>query len=286
MAKVVKKPAYNPKKGLPRLAKRPRGSPTLRRPCSKYTRHRSERGAVGAGRKDRMAYTHNLKKFYSDKGDKHVLRTMIADGMIVNTRCCPKCGRRRSGRGTELHPSTRCFSRSCRHRFIGWKPHPVLSFHGNAFSWADQAALLTMILQDVPNHLIHSLGGFQHTVIEQWKAKFRSHIRKFVDEHQNQIKFHIPGEWVDVEADEVTLGKRALTSSGRIVKWIQYIGLMRRGSPETLVLLQLPPRRTTSKAPGPGPLLKSVWSPIAEKFLRGQQVILHTDSAKAYLLPS
>ena len=57
---------------------------------------------------------------------------------------------------------------------------------------------------------------------------------------------------------------------------------MRRGAPETLVLVKLPDRQTTSRAPGPGPLLRRDWLPIANYFLKGKQVILHTDSTRAY----
>ena len=42
-----------------------------------------------------------------------------------------------------------------------------------------------MILQDVPNHLKHSLGGFQHTVVQRWKARCKPHICDFVDKEQN-----------------------------------------------------------------------------------------------------
>ena len=253
----------------------------MRRPCSKYTRHRSSRGEIGAGRKDRIMFSHTLKSCFIAKGDKVILRSLIKDGMIINRQCCPKCGHRRTGRATELQPSTKCTRRGCRYRFMCWKDHPILNFHGNALSWSDQSALLTMVLQDVPNHLMHSLGGWSHFIIEQWKSKFRSHICSYVEKEQDNIQMGIPGQWADIEADEVTLGKRASSPGGKVVRWIQYLGLMRRGSPETLVLIQLPARSTTSKAPGPGPLVKKVWAPIAAKYLQGQQVVLHTDSAKS-----
>ena len=58
---VTKKPAaklpssqWIAKKGRARLAKRPRGGPTLRRPAATYTKFRSPNGKLMGGRKDRM----------------------------------------------------------------------------------------------------------------------------------------------------------------------------------------------------------------------------------------
>ena len=68
------------------------------------------------------------------------------------------------------------------------------------------------------------------------------------------------------------------------VEWRQYIGLLRRGFPETLILEELPSRCTSARAPGPGPLLRKVWKPLAERYVKGRKIVLQTDSAKAYTL--
>eukprot|EP00971_Amphidinium_carterae_P038455 756376-Amphidinium_carterae.1 len=47
-------------------------------------------------------------------------------------------------------------------------------------------------------------------------------------------------------------------------------------------MIKLPDRVTSKRAPGPGPLLKDDWLPIAEQFLSGKNVVLNTDSARAY----
>ena len=100
---------------------------------------------------------------------------------------------------------------------------------------------------------------------------------------QNRISFKTLPPWSDVEVDEVTLAKYA-HSPGKIV-WANFIGIMARGMPETLVILPLPDRVTSDRAPGPGPIRLSDWRPIAEDWLRGAKVILHSDSAKAYSMP-
>ena len=58
--------------------------------------------------------------------------------------------------------------------------------------------------------------------------------------------------WAEVEADEVTLAKRS--QDGVHMEWCQYVGIMRRGAPETLILEALPVRKTKLRAPGAGPV--------------------------------
>eukprot|EP00971_Amphidinium_carterae_P310920 6178824-Amphidinium_carterae.1 len=61
---------------------------------------------------------------------------------------------------------------------------------------------------------------------------------------------------------------------------------MERGRPETLLLIQLPVRKTRPPSPGPGPLRKTDWKPIALQYLEGSHIILHSYSAKAHDMPS
>eukprot|EP00971_Amphidinium_carterae_P311873 6199272-Amphidinium_carterae.1 len=50
----------------------------------------------------------------------------------------------------------------------------------------------------------------------------------------------------------------------------------------TLIMIKLPDRVTSKRSPGPGPLLKADWLPIANQYLSGRNIVLNTDSAKAY----
>ncbi|CAL1165445.1 unnamed protein product, partial [Cladocopium goreaui] len=56
------------------------------------------------------------------------------------------------------------------------------------------------------------------------------------------------------------------------------------GQPHTLFLFRLKPKATTARAPGPGPIRKRDWKPLAWKLLKDRSIILHTDGAKAYEL--
>ena len=110
----------------------------------------------------------------------------------------------------------------------------------------------------------------------------KSHIATYVVERQKEMTFGgINRHWPDVEVDEATFGKIKLNDNA--VTWNNYIGLIHRGVPSSLVILKLPSRTTSAKSPGPGPLLLKHWVPIAERYISGRGVILHTDSAKAYL---
>ena len=59
-------------------------------------------------------------------------------------------------------------------------------------------------------------------------------------------------------------------------------GLHSLGDPSTLVLTRLQPINTKPRAPGPGPIRKRDWEPIANRHLKGKRVVLHTDGARAY----
>lgn len=52
----------------------------------------------------------------------------------------------------------------------------------------------------------------------------------------------------------------------------------------TLVLHRLKPNPTPKRAPGPGPIRKIEWRPLAKKHLEQRKIIFHTDSARSYKL--
>ena len=96
-------------------------------------------------------------------------------------------------------------------------------------------------------------------------------------------------DWKDVEADEVDLRGEMVADhcdmpQDQQVKWEQWGGVVQRGDPSTLMLTRLKPKRTPTRAPGPGPMRAADWKPFAERHLKNRSVILHTDGAKAYTL--
>ena len=113
-----------------------------------------------------------------------------------------------------------------------------------------------------------------------WDA-VKSHIARYVHETQKHMSYGGQGaSWEEVEADEVTLGKTVLNKQK--VSWLNFLGLVARGWPDSLAIFKLSTRTTARRAPGPGPILRSQWLPIARRYLSGRGIILHTDSARAY----
>ena len=68
------------------------------------------------------------------------------------------------------------------------------------------------------------------------------------------------------------------------IVWEQWGVIVERGAPESLMLTRLAPSKTRRRAPGPGPIRKRDWKPLAEKCLRDKMVILCTDGARSYKL--
>ena len=92
--------------------------------------------------------------------------------------------------------------------------------------------------------------------------------------------------WMDVEGDEATFTKtnEADGDQSKPIRWEQWLGLVERGRPNSLILERLNPPRTYKRAPGPGAVRRVEWKHLAMKHLRNRRVVFHTDSAKSYKL--
>ena len=91
--------------------------------------------------------------------------------------------------------------------------------------------------------------------------------------------------WVDIEADEVDLGKALVEDgTGEILKWELWCGVVERGRPSSLRLFRLTPPLSQTRSPGPGPIKKNTWCKVAVSLLQTRKVVLHTDAARAYNL--
>ena len=96
--------------------------------------------------------------------------------------------------------------------------------------------------------------------------------------------------WVDVEADEATFDHANVTkdvtyndavAKGECILSEQWSSILVRGKPSTLVLTRLKLALSVKRAPGPGAIHKTDWTPLAGKHLADRKVVLHTDSAKS-----
>ena len=124
-----------------------------------------------------------------------------------------------------------------------------------------------------------------HKVVEKIYCNNEVARARYVKSQEALISYG--GGWKDLEADEVDLGKGILenpTRSTHNVQWEQWAGILERGRPESLRLFRLNPATPKKRAPGPGPIRKRDWKPIATKLLSNKEVVLHTDGERAYTL--
>ena len=289
--KVIKKPASSwvAKRGVTRVIKRPSRAREQR---VNFAYTRSSLKPTGF-RRDRAVPQRSMMDFFEAKGTRVILRTLRRDGLIkpiYKTDTCPQCGgklgRDEYDQYSEL-PSYRCTSRNCRKRLGAMSQHPFFVSEGDkGCSPAMQMWMLMNFLCKVPCFATHYQTGLHHNTIERFNEKVRQHIKDYVIARQEDIVLNDSTSWVDIEVDEVTISKFHTKSKTKPVAWIQYLGIVRRGHPESLILVPMPVRHTGLRAPGPGPLLLKVWEKISKQYItKNKRLIIHTDAARAYRKP-
>ena len=220
---------------------------------------------------------------------RQLLHKLTEDGILPKWAgaTCPHCATGRLGKlkyfKDRKHWAHRCSHKRC-HKFT--QPHnfhPIF-FGGSGASFTSlgkQAAVLCCAVAGVPvtaTPLILDMDDKAVFRIYEGLEKARA---QHVSQKQKHIKYGGDDAWCDVEADEVDLAKNIVETSN-IAAWEQWGGLVQRGRPDSLSLFRLKPKNTKKRAPGPGPISRRDWKPIADKVLKNRQVILHTDGARAY----
>ena len=210
-------------------------------------------------------------------------------GWLSSCMKCPYCGAKLKNTHTKTDKirnnarlQARCPKREC-HRRIPWTAnHPLLHLGKQGLPLGQQAAIYLSLLLGCTQHAITIHLGVTRTTVCLLASKLKSFITEQVIKQQDALTYGTENDdWEEVEVDEVTLGK-STTKLGKI-QWANYIGLIRRGVPESLWVRRLPDRITGPKSPGPGPIRSHDWDIIAKEKISGRGIILHSDSARAYL---
>ena len=169
--------------------------------------------------------------------------------------------------------------------------HQVFACGGghHASTLKEKALVLLLTVSDVPLSTICHLVGKNDSMVQEIVNKVHTTRRTYVEQEEKNIMFGEAGPWTDVEADETVFRKAAVpgdddTVSVKDMSWDQWCGIVERGRPETLVMQRLPTPLTTRRAPGPGAIKKKDWRPLANRFLKKRNIILHTDAARSYKL--
>mgnify|MGYP003333495442 CR=1 FL=1 len=154
----------------------------------------------------------------------------------------------------------------------------------------EQAALLFCAAVGVSQSETHLLLKKNHKMVELFHKRLDKARADYVMEVQKNMTFGGSMQWSDVEVDEANFGKaRVPVPRGHrrnlSLMWENWLGLVERGNPESLVLKRLPTAYTVARAPGPGPIKSTDWASIAEEYVVGRNIILHSDSARAYKKP-
>ncbi|CAK0872032.1 unnamed protein product [Prorocentrum cordatum] len=131
---------------------------------------------------------------------------------------------------------------------------------------------------------VHAAESTQ--AIERISIAVKKQREKFVKKREKTIVFGVGNDrdWRDAEADEAVFGRAAKADDPESVEWEQWAGIVERGRPESLVLAKTTAAPTVKRAPGPGAIRKVDWAPLANRYLKGRRIILHTDRAKSYAM--
>eukprot|EP00971_Amphidinium_carterae_P177517 3520511-Amphidinium_carterae.1 len=219
------------------------------------------------------------------KQSRHLLWKL---GFMPKRSTCIACGGsvRAYGRFKELNTHHyRCRSKGCQKKMHRLHGHPLFVHHSTALSFRTQYAVYEGMLRGTPQHQIHQQFDIPHATVEKYAERLRAHISKHVEAVQPTIPIgekHLE-EW---EVDECTISHFMVKSATKPKGWSAYVGLVRRGSPSSLLVYPMTVRYTKARSPGPGPITKKEWASIASYTVENpkHELVLHTDSARAYNL--
>ncbi|OLP75401.1 hypothetical protein AK812_SmicGene44801, partial [Symbiodinium microadriaticum] len=295
MAKKIMKvknppPFPAPKRGKARTLRKP--ASILKKPASSmkkftkipYVRHGN---VTTKTRNERVQWGISVQMILK-KNTLSLIKFLQKDHILPKMTTCPHCGGKNL---SSLQYSSlkrvytyRCNHKNCMKRVQPHSFHPIfIQGNGNSLtSLAIQAAILFCAVIGLTTVQTHLLLNANKKIISTIYGNLEISRTRYVLMKEKDIVY---GEWKDVEADEVDLGKGLVDAPvcpGMSIRWEQWGGLVERGRPSSLRLFRLSPKLTGPRAPGPGPISKHDWKPIAEKYLAGKGVILHTDGARAY----
>lgn len=255
-------------------------------------------------RLERQRWQCSLKEIFRAT-DVNIVRKLLKEKILFDKtgQPCPFCKPNKRGENGKLGPLRyvehrsrpglfhRCKRRGCQKYVLPHHDHPIFTTGSGsgASSLQDQAATLFSMVAGADPTTTARLVGHNQKMISGICRRLDQCRTLVVERDEKKIQFGAEMEWADVEGDEVDLGKRDTTPANfadndEALEWEQWQGLVERGRRKTLVLSRTRPKKTKRRAPGPGPIKKSDWEPIAKKYLKNKKVLFHTDGAKAYRL--
>ena len=285
-----KKPVWPlPKRGKTRSLMKCSGKKSPKKAKSiPYVRHSDN---PKKAEKRKKGLTRSIQSLCAMNG-RALVRLLREDGVIKKWegKPCPRCEQGTMGSlKLDSHKKNwghRCSKRGCQTRLETHAYHPIFSVGraDKSTPLGTQAAILSCAVAGVPVSCVPSILDVARKTVDAIYTKLEIARTRHVKMKESKIVFGAKRKWTDIEADEVDLGKEDFMQPGatrRKVRWEQWGGIVERGQPHTLRLYRLKPTLTRKRAPGPGPISRRDWAPIAQKCLANRNVILHTDGARA-----
>ena len=236
--------------------------------------------------KERNHYGVSIERLASMQ-PRQLIHKLTKDGILPawNGSTCLHCAEGRLGKlryfKERKHWAHRCSRKGCQKLTQSHSFHPIF-FGGSGSSvtsLGQQAAILCCAVAGVPVTATPLIPDMDDKAVFRIYEGLEKGCAQHICQKQKHIKYGGDDAGWDVEADEVDLAKNIVETS---ITWEQWGGLVERGRPESLCLFRLKPKDTNKRVPGPGPIRRRDWKPIADKFFKSRQVILHTDGARAY----
>ncbi|CAK0789520.1 unnamed protein product, partial [Prorocentrum cordatum] len=269
-------------------------APKTRAPQSApYVRHGA---STTKSRRDREQWARCLKDIVN-RPLRTIINLLKKDGVLPEWHgvACPCCQRSTLGPLKDFGAkgggwARVCKGRDCKRRVLPHAFHPIFRV-GTGKSHAGlggQAAILFCAVSGCTQTTVRYLLKKNHKLAESIYKSLYDARAKYARQEEKKIRFGEDVEWPGVEADEVDVargeGPDATSRTKKPVAWEQWGGIVQRGDPKSLVLFRLRPGKTVRRAPGPGPIRKRDWAPLAKKWLKQRKVILHADGARSYKL--
>ncbi|CAK0894549.1 unnamed protein product [Prorocentrum cordatum] len=285
-------------------ARRPAAAPSaLKKPAAAdqlgapknvpYVRHGAPTKRI---RHAQATWARSLKDFVNTPA-KTIINKLTRDKILPDWKgaTCPYCGEGTLGPLKHYADSNggwayRCNSKECKRRVLPHAFHPIFKCGTGQshVSLADQASVLFCSIAKCSQTSVRFLLQKNHKLTESIYESLHAVRAKSVVQHEKNIKFGADLPWADVEADEVDIAKgedpNTDAATDKPVIWEQWGGMVQRGDQKSLVLFKLDPAKTKRRAPGPGPIRKRDWKPLAYKWVHQRNIILHTDGARSYKL--
>ena len=261
-----------PKRGVQRtIQKRPASKKSLEYKKTPYVRDDKAAPARGP-RKEKLKCQQNLVRLLRAT-DSEIVKILQKDGMLPDWKGkeCPRCGKGLLS-GMMEHPTSknlcyRCNKKGCQVYIKPTHLHPWLTDgRGTGHTPLQiQASVLLMKLQNVSTGVVCQTLDVNHKLVEDMATRLTYARQDFVQDRQKDIQLgskNVSGkaikDWVDVEGDEASFIKSNMhgvdpnVEADKPIVWEQWLGLVQRGRPESLILERLTPPSTEVRAPGPG----------------------------------